>query len=87
MITVTANINVTFAVNNLSDNYLWIKNNGSSTVNVTLAGITSTVVTVSTIYAPTDGISIDAGKLCEIGIVVNSDGAFITSRSDLSVLS
>ena len=86
MITVSGNVNITFAVNNLSDNYLWIYNSGSTNVNVTIAAITSTAVTINNIFIPTDGISIDAGKVCEIGIIVNSDGAFLTSRSDLSAL-
>ena len=86
MITVSANVNVTLAVNNLSDNYLWVKNSGSSAIDVTIAAISnSTLGTITSMYLPTDGISVEGGKVCEIGIVVNADGAFITCRNDLEL--
>lgn len=86
MISISADLALTFAVNNLSDNYLWIKNTGSSEVDITISAVTKSGGTnVSNVYLPSDGISIPAGKVCEIGIVVNADGAFITSRSDLSL--
>lgn len=86
MISISADLALTFAVNNLSDNYLWIKNTGSSEVDITISAVTkSGGTTVSNVYLPADGISIPAGKVCEIGIVVNADGAFITSRNDLSL--
>lgn len=85
MITVSADIGITFDVRNLSDNYLWIKNTGSSEIDVTISSVVNDQTTVSNVYVPTDGISVPASGICEIGIVCNADGAFITSRSDLSL--
>lgn len=84
MITVNADIGITFAVNNSSDNYLWIKNTGSAEVDVTVSAVTKNSTAVSNVYVPSDGITVPAGGLCEIGVIVNADGAFITSRNDLA---
>lgn len=85
MISVSADIGITFDVRNLSDNYLWIKNTGSAEIDVTISSVVNDQTTVSNVYVPADGISVPAGGLCEIGIVRNADGAFITSRSDLEL--
>ncbi|MBQ3734353.1 MAG: hypothetical protein II859_10370 [Bacteroidales bacterium] len=85
MITVSADLGVTFAVNNTTDNYLWIKNTGSAEVDITVSAVTSSGNNVANVYMPADGISIPAGKVVEIGIIVNADGAFITSRNDLAL--
>ena len=84
MISVSADIGIAFAVENLSDNYLWIKNTGSSDIDVTINSVTHAGSSVAHVYLPADGISIPKGGVCEIGIIVNADGAFITSRSDMS---
>lgn len=85
MISASADLSITFAVNNSSDNYLWIKNTGSSDIDILISSVTYNNSSVSNVYMPEDGISVPAGKVCEIGIVCNADGAFITSRSDLSL--
>lgn len=85
MVSTSADLSVTFAINNSSDNYLWIKNTGSSDIDITIYAVTHNSTSVSNVYIPDDGISIPAGKVCEIGIVCNADGAFVTSRSDLSL--
>lgn len=85
MISISADLGITFAVNNTADNYLWIKNTGSSEVDVTISSVTSGGNTVSNVYVPADGITVPAGKVTEIGIIVNADGAFITARNDLSL--
>ena len=85
MITISNDLDITFACNNYSDNYLWIKNASASSVDITIGGVTSNNTNVSNIYMPSDDISIPAGKVCEIGIIVNADGAFITSRNDLTL--
>lgn len=86
MITTSGNLSVAFAVNNESDNYLWIKNSGSSEIDIAVTvSWKGTALTSTQIYKPDDGISIPAGMVCEIGIVCNNDGAFITSRSDLNI--
>ena len=85
MLTVSADLGLSIACNNLSDNYLWIRNSGSSEVDVTISAVTLSGTAVSNVYVPSDGITVPAGGLCEIGIIVNSDGAFITSRNDLTL--
>ena len=85
MVSASADLSITFAVNNSSDNYLWIKNTGSSDIDILISSVTYNNSSVSNVYMPNDGISVPAGKVCEIGIVCNADGAFITARSDLSL--
>ena len=85
MITVSADLGLSIDCNNLSDNYLWIRNSGSSEIDVTISAVTLSGTSVSNVYVPSDGITIPAGGVCEIGILVNSDGAFITSRNDLAL--
>lgn len=85
MLTVSADLGLSIACNNLSDNYLWIRNSGSSEVDVTISAVTLSGTAVSNVYVPSDGITVPAGGLCEIGVIVNADGAFITSRNDLSL--
>lgn len=85
MITVFADIGLTFAANNGADNYLWIRNSGSAQIDVTVSAVTSGGSSVNNVYVPSNGISVPAGCVCEIGIVVNADGAFITSRNDLAL--
>ena len=85
MITVSADLGVTLEVNNQSDNYLWIKNNSNSDVDITITAVTHGGNSVSNIYMPADGIIVPANGVCEIGILVNTDGAFISSRNDLTL--
>lgn len=85
MVSTSADLAVTFAVNNGSDNYLWIKNTGAADIDITISAVTAGGSPVANIYIPTDGITVAAGMVCEIGIIVNADGAFITSRSDLAL--
>ena len=85
MVSTAADLAVSFAVNNNSDNYLWVKNTGSSEIDITVSAVTHNSSSVSNVYMPSDGISVPAGHVCEIGIICNADGAFITSRNDLSL--
>lgn len=85
MVSTSADLAITFAVNNGSDNYLWIKNTGAADIDITISAVTAGGSPLANIYIPTDGITVIAGMVCEIGIIVNADGAFITSRSDLSL--
>lgn len=85
MLTVSADLGLTIACNNGSDNYIWIKNTASAEVDITISSVTQNSTAVTNAYVPSDGISIPAGGLCEIGIVCNADGAFITTRNDLSL--
>lgn len=85
MLTISNDLGLTIACNNEADNYLWIKNTGSAEVDVTISSITKNSTAVNSVYIPSDGITVPAGGLCEIGIIVNADGAFITSRNDLTL--
>jgi len=85
MLTISADLGLTIACNNGSDNYIWVKNTGSSDVDITISAVTQNSTNVSNVYMPSDGITVPAGGLCELGIIVNVDGAFITSRNDLTL--
>lgn len=85
MLTISADLGLTIACNNGSDNYIWVKNTGSAEVDVTISAVTKNSTAVSNVYVPSDGITVPAGGLCEIGVIVNADGAFITSRNDLAL--
>lgn len=85
MLTISADLGLTIACNNGGDNYIWIKNTGSAEVDVTISAVTKNNTAVSNVYVPIDGIIVPAGGLCEIGVIVNADGAFITSRNDLAL--
>lgn len=85
MVNTSADLAVTFSVNNGSDNYLWIKNTGGSDIDITISAVTYNGNAVANVYVPTDGITIPAGSTGEIGIICNADGAFITAFTDLSI--
>lgn len=85
ILTISADLGLTIACNNGGDNYIWIKNTGSAEVDITINGVTKNSTAVSNVYVPSDGITVPAGGLCEIGVIVNADGAFITSRNDLTL--
>ena len=85
MLTISADLGLTIACNNGGDSYIWIKNTGSAEVDVTISAVTKNSTAVSNVYVPSDGITVPAGGVCEIGVIVNSDGAFITSRNDLAL--
>lgn len=85
MITISDDLGLNIVCNNLSDNYLWIRNISGVEVDITISSVTLGATGVANVYVPSDGISVPAGCVCELGIVVNSDGAFITSRNDLSL--
>lgn len=85
MMTATADIGLAIVCNNSADNYIWVKNNGSSDIDVTINSVTynNSSMSASNIFIPEDGITIPNGNVAEIGIVCNADGAFITARADL----
>lgn len=87
MITTSANLTLNITCNNGSDNYLWIKNSSSSAdIDVAIGTVTynGNTVSASSIYLPSDGITVPKSGLCEIGIIMNTNGAFITVRSDIT---
>ena len=85
MMTATADIGLAVVCNNSADNYIWVMNNGSSDIDVTINSVTynNSSMSASKIFIPEDGITIPKGNVAEIGIVCNADGAFITVRADL----
>lgn len=85
MMTATADIGLTIVCNNSADNYIWVMNNGSSDIDVTINSVTynNSSMSASKIFIPEDGITIPNGNVAKIGIVCNADGAFITVRTDL----
>lgn len=82
--TVTAggNLLLDFIVNNGADNVLWIVNKSGSTIDIAVNSVISNNVSQS-VMLPENGIDADAGYVCEIGVIVNADGAYITFRNDL----
>lgn len=70
--------------NNSSDNYIWIYNSSNSTIGVTIDSVTYNGVQLnpSDIHVAME-TDLESGKIMEIGIICNADGAFITSRNDL----
>lgn len=85
MLTTSADLALTIVCNNLSDNYIWIRNSGSAEADIVIGGVQHNGSAVSNVYVPSDGITVPAGGLCEIGVICNVDGAFITSRNDLTL--
>ena len=83
MMEASADIALSLTVNNSSDNYIWVLNTGGSDIDITINSITYLGDNPTSIYFPTDGITVEAGMLCEIGVICNTDGAFITARCDL----
>ena len=85
----TADIALAITCNNGADNYIWVKNNGSAAIDITISSVTynNTSLAASKIFLPSDGISVDKGCVCEIGVLCNADGAFITARGDLKASS
>ena len=85
MLSASADVGLSIVCNNFADNYVWIKNTGEADIDILIASVTLRGNSVANVYVPADGISVPAGKVCEIGIVCNADGAFITSRNDLTL--
>ena len=85
----TADIALAITCNNGADNYIWVKNNGSAAIDITISSVTynDTSLAASKIFLPSDGITVPKGCVCEIGVLCNADGAFITARGDLKASS
>lgn len=85
MLTISADLALTIVCNNISDNYIWIRNSGGAEADIVIGSVQNNGSAVSNVYVPSDGITVPAGGLCEIGVICNADGAFITSRNDLTL--
>ena len=85
MITVSGDIDLDIVCNNDSDNYIWIKNNASADIDVTISAITynEAALAAANIHIAGGSMTVGAGDIIEISVLCNADGAFITSRNDL----
>ena len=83
MVSTAADLSVAFVVNSGSDHYLWVRNTGTSDIDVVINSVTYNNTAINNVYSPDGGITIKAGFVAEIGILCNADGAFVTSRNDL----
>ncbi len=85
MLSTSSDLSIAFIVENRSDNYLWIRNTGNSDIDVTISSVraSSAEAALSDVFVPEDGITVPSGCVCEIGVIRNPDGVFITSRNDL----
>lgn len=75
--------------NNGADNYIWVQNTGTADIDITISSVVynNTSLSASNIFLPSDGITVPKGCVCEIGVLCNADGAFITARGDLKASS
>lgn len=76
------NLILDFIVNNRADNILWIINNTGSTIDIAIDSVSLNNVS-KPVFLPENGIDVGDGYVCEIGVIVNIDGAYITFRNDL----
>ena len=71
--------------NNSSDNYIWVSNKSDSSIDVDINSVTYNGNQLSYIFLAID-TTVEPGSTMEIGIVCNANGAFITSRNDLTLV-
>ena len=73
----TININC----NNTSENYIWVKNNGSSTATITLGDVSLNETEYDTddihVFTTANNISITSGQIMELKIIATTEAAFI----------
>ena len=87
-ILISATSNFTLSINdnnNSCDNYIWIQNDGSSQINVSLS-IYKNYMMLNSKIGPSGGITVAAGKVCELRIIVFDNVAFISPINNLSYL-
>lgn len=85
----SADLALAITCNNGADNYIWVKNTGTADIDITISSVTynNSSLAASNIFLPSDGITVPKGCVCEIGVLCNADGAFITARGDLKASS
>ena len=69
---------LTINCSNGADNYIWVKNNGSSDVDVVINHIYDSNNNDCNVEG--DCETIPAGETLEIGFCINADGAYVTSK-------
>lgn len=85
----SADFALAITCNNGADNYIWVQNTGTADIDITISSVVynNTSLAASKIFLPSDGITVPKGCVCEIGVLCNADGAFITARGDLKASS
>lgn len=85
----SADLALAITCNNGADNYIWVQNTGTADIDITISSVTynNSSLEASKIFLPSDGITVPKGCVCEIGVLCNADGAFITARADLKASS
>ena len=85
----SADLALAITCNNGADNYIWVQNTGTADIDITISSVVynNTSLSASKIFLPSDGITVPKGCVCEIGVLCNADGAFITARADLKASS
>lgn len=85
----SADLALAITCNNGADNYIWVQNTGTADIDITISSVTynNSSLAASNIFLPSDGITVPKGCVCEIGVLCNADGAFITARGDLKASS
>lgn len=85
----SADLALAITCNNGADNYIWVQNTGTADIDITISSVTynNSSLAANKIFLPSDGITVPKGCVCEIGVLCNSDGAFITARGDLKASS
>lgn len=85
MLTASGNISMSIKIDSSysEDNILWVKNTGSSEIEITAevyACEDGPDYVGQQTYLPSAGISVPAGHVCELKVIVTFNGAFITSN-------
>lgn len=85
MLTASGNISISIKIDSSysEDNILWVKNTGSSEIEITAevyACEDGPDYVGQQTYLPSAGISVPAGHVCELKVIVTFNGAFITSN-------
>lgn len=89
MITVSDDVTISIKIDaeRSADNILWVRNAGNAGIGITVAVYASetesTYEELDT-YLPSGGISVPAGHVCELKVIVTQNGAFVTA-SDLAL--
>lgn len=85
----SADLALAITCNNGADNYIWVQNTGTADIDITISSVVynNTSLAASEIFLPSDGITVPKVCVCEIGVLCNADGAFITARGDLKASS
>lgn len=78
---VDGNTTININCNNTSENYIWVKNNGSSTATITIGDVSLNETEYDTddihVFTTANNISITSGQIMELKIIATTEAAFI----------